>query len=118
MPNALPEEPCRSGDRQAVVIILIEQPTWGQARVPDELRQHGVVISPFCLRFGQRRHDLETMTRRPKALEAKVSQEGMILTEAQVVAREEAKIGREIHGAFDRACPATSLRRIRTMPAR
>jgi hypothetical protein len=32
---------------QAVVELAVEQPTWGQARVSNELRQRGLAISPF-----------------------------------------------------------------------
>ena len=34
----------------AVVDLAIEQPTWGQARVSNELRQRGLSISPFGVR--------------------------------------------------------------------
>ena len=90
---------------KAVVAIAIDQPAFGQVRVSNELKKKGILISPGGVRSVWIRHDLEVMKKRLKALEAKSAQDGFVLTEAQVVALEKAKLEKEAHGEIETEHP-------------
>lgn len=91
---------------EAIILELtMEQPAFGQVRIANEVRKLGHSISPAGVRGVWQRHDLEMMKKRLKALEAKVAQEGIILTESQLAALEKAKSEKEAHGEFESECP-------------
>ena len=76
---------------QAVVELAFENPSFGQKRASDTLRQRGVFISAAGVRCVWLRHGLETFQKRLKALEQRVARTGEVLTESQLKALEKAK---------------------------
>lgn len=90
---------------EATVLMAFEQPAFGQVRASNELRKKGVFISAAGVRCVWQRHDLETFPKRLKALEARVAQDGIILSEAQLIAIERKKEQREAHGEIETEHP-------------
>ncbi|ALU43206.1 IS481 family transposase [Pseudoalteromonas rubra] len=94
--NRLDEE-----TEKAVCTYALEFPAHGQVRASNELRKQGVFVSASGVRSVWLRHDLENFKKRLKALEAKVAQEGIILSESQVTALERKKQDDEACGEIE-----------------
>lgn len=90
---------------QAVIDYATEQPAHGQHRTSNELRKRGVFVSGSGVRSIWVRHDLENFKKRLKALEEKVAEKGLILSEAQVTALEKKKQDDQACGEIETAHP-------------
>ena len=89
----------------AVVKMAFDFPAFGQARASNELRKQGVFISAGGIRSVWLRHNLEVFDKRLKSLEAHIAKEGLVLTEAQVIAMERKKEKREAFGEIETEHP-------------
>jgi hypothetical protein len=86
---------------QAVVSFATEKPAYGQLRVSIELKQKGVFVSPGGVRSIWLRHNLETFSKRLKALEVFSAEHHFILSERQVAALEKGREEQEAHGEIE-----------------
>jgi len=89
----------------AVVKMAFDYPAYGQLRVCNELRKQSIFISPGGVRSVWLRNDLEIFDKRLKALEARLAQDGFVLTEAQLIAMERKKEKREAFGEIETEHP-------------
>lgn len=90
---------------KAVIDFATEFPAFGQTRASNELRKRGVFLSPAGVRCIWLRSDLETIKKRLNALERKSAEEGLVLTEAQVIALENKKHDDVACGEIETAHP-------------
>lgn len=86
---------------EAVIEFASDFPAYGQVRASNELKKKGIFISPAGIRGVWLRNNLEVLSKRLKALEVKAAKEGIVLTEAQVVALEKAKEEKQAHGEIE-----------------
>ena len=90
---------------RAVPRVAIEHPAYGQLRAANELRKKGIIVSPGGVNSVWIRHNPETFKKPLEALEAKVAHGGIILTESQLAALENAKQEKEAHGGIETEHP-------------
>ena len=89
----------------SVLEMAIEYPAYGQLRVSNELKKKGILVSAGGVRSIWLRNDLNNLKKRLLALEAKVAQDGIVLTEAQLQVLEKRKNDKEARGEIETEHP-------------
>ncbi|MBI5814079.1 MAG: IS481 family transposase [Nitrospinae bacterium] len=102
--NRVPAEVERS-----LLDYSLQYPTHGQVRAANELKKAGHHISAGGVRSVWMRHGIATKGLRLKRLEAFSASEGVVLTESQVAALEDAKLEKEAHGEVESPHPGFLL---------
>jgi transposase InsO family protein len=90
---------------KAAIDMAIEYPAYGQVRASNELRKRSIFISPSVVRSVWLRNNLESTKKRLKALEKKSAEEGLVLTESQIIALEKKKDDDLVCGEIETAHP-------------
>lgn len=90
---------------QALLNISIDNPALGQVRASEALKEKGYILSPGGVRSVWLRNNLETFKKRLVALEKKVAEENIVLTENQIIALERKKAEQETYGEIESAHP-------------
>jgi len=90
---------------KAVIDMAIDYPAYGQLRVSNELKRQGILVSPGGVRSIWLRNDLNNIKKRLNALESKMAQDGLVLTESQLSALERRKNEQESCGEIDTEHP-------------
>ncbi|SYZ71930.1 Integrase catalytic subunit (fragment) [Candidatus Zixiibacteriota bacterium] len=78
-----------------------DNPAFDQLRVANELKKGRIFISPAGVRCVWLRHDLGKLQKHLKALEAKMAQENLILTESRRVSKARKKAEAEECGEIE-----------------
>jgi hypothetical protein len=89
----------------AVVQMATDYPAYGQVRACNELRKQGIFISAGGVRSVWLRHGLERFSKRLNALEVRMVTDGIVLSEAQVIAMERKKEKQEALGEIETEHP-------------
>ena len=100
-----PKNRVEEATETAVLAYATEQPAHGQVRTSNELRQRGIFVSPSGVRSIWLRNDLASFKQRLAALEKQVAEQGILLTDAQVVALERKQDDDLAHGEIETAHP-------------
>ena len=90
---------------EAAKRMAIEYPAYGQVRISNELMKQGIQLSASGVRSVWLRLGLSNFKSRLIALEKKVAEEKIVLTEAQVVALEKKRHDDEVCGEIETAHP-------------
>ena len=89
----------------AVVQMAFDYPAYGQFRASNELRKRGIYLSAAGIRCIWKRNDLEVFDKRLNALETRMAEQGLILTEAQLMALERKREKKEAFGEIETEHP-------------
>ena len=90
---------------QSVISMAYDYPAYGQVRISNELRKQGIGISAGGLRSIWLRNGLQTFGLRLKALEKRAAEQGLVLTESQIVALERKREHDQHHGEIETEHP-------------